>query len=189
MDAPQPSGDNVVPLRPHGEIPGSPVAFDESDKRDRLTGLRGLAAFEEALRGAANRRRGGEHPWVAVAGLDGMSPVVAHSGAEAADVLTRLVADRLRDSLRGGDQLARIAPTEFGLIVDAPFGDEATAALERVARAIRDMIATDARWKGAVVTIGLSPLWSETPQVALTRARDGLESARRMRPGSVAVSK
>ena len=77
MDAAQPSGDNVVPLRPHGEIPGSPVAFDETANRDRLTGLPGLASFEEALRGASNRRRGGEHPWVAVAGLDGMSAVVA----------------------------------------------------------------------------------------------------------------
>src|SRR5262245_49019935 len=123
MDAPRPTGDNVVPLRPPAEIPGSPVAFDPTARRDRLTGLAGPATFEEALRGAANRRRGGEHPWVAVAGIDGMSAVVARSGSEAADVLTRSVSDRLRDLLRGGDQLARIAPTEFGLIVDAPFGD------------------------------------------------------------------
>jgi diguanylate cyclase (GGDEF)-like protein len=188
MDAPQRYGDNVVPLRPHGEIPGSPVAFDEAAKRDRLTGLPGLAAFEDALRGAANRRRGGEHPWVAVAGLDGLSPIVARTGPEAADVLTRSVADRLRDSLRGGDQLARISATEFGLIVDAPFGDEATAALERVARSMRDMIARDERWKGAVVSIGLSPLWPEKPSAAMARAREGLETARRMRPGSVVVS-
>lgn len=179
----------VVPLpRTGSQIPDSPVAFDPAAERDRLTGLPALTLFKDALRGASHRRRGSEHPWVAVAGLDGTDGVAKRHGPEAVDVLLRAIADRLRESLRGGDQLARIDQAEFGLIVDAPFGDEVTAALDRVAREMRALIAADRRWDGAVLSIGISPLWSEATAVALDHAHEALENARRRRPGSVAVS-
>jgi GGDEF domain-containing protein len=179
----------VVPLRRTGnQIPDSPVAFDPGAEHDRLTGLPALARFKDALRGAGYRRRGGEHPWVAAAGLDGTGAIAERHGPEAVDVLLRAIADRLRESLRGGDQLARTDMLEFGLIVDAPFGDEVTAALDRVAREIRELIAADRRWDGAVLSIGIAPLWSEAPAVALDHAREALQNSRERRPGSVSVS-
>jgi GGDEF domain-containing protein len=179
----------VVPLRRTGnQIPDSPVAYDPAAERDRLTGLPALTRFKDALRGAAHRRRGGEHPWVAAAGLDGTDVDAERFGAEAVDVLLRAIGDRLRESLRGGDQLARTDRAEFGLIVDAPFGDEVTSALDRVAREIKEVIAADRRWDGAILSIGIAPLWSAAPAVALDHAREALRHARERRPGSVSMS-
>ena len=171
----------VIPLRPEAR-----AEFDQAAQRDPLTGLDCMPGFSAALRGAARRRRGGENPWVAVAGLGGAfsndadEPLVA-------DQLLATVAARLADSVRDGDKVARIGPDTFGLIVDAPHGDEATVALERLAKGVASLIASDRRWAGARICIGLAPLWSQDPELALRRASEALDRGRR-RGATVAMT-
>jgi diguanylate cyclase (GGDEF)-like protein len=184
-------GGVVVPLhRGHAEPgrrvpPGEWSRFDPDASRDALTHLHGHPWFEEDLRGAARRRRGGENPWVAVAAVDGLAAIDRQLGPEAAGEALQAVAVRLRDSLRSGDKLARIGEERFGLIVDAPYADEAIATFERIEQAVRELAAASPRWPGLSLRVGLAPLWAEDPPAALEQAGEAL--ARSREPGGRTV--
>ena len=171
--------DNVVPLRRAGARPEAPgwLGYDDAAPRDALTNLAGHPWFDEDLRGAARRRRGNENPWVAVAKLAGLGEISQRLGPEAATAAIQAVAVRLHEALRGGDKVARIGPERFGLIVDARFAEEATSALERIEREVRDLVAANPRWEGLHLRVGVAPLWAEDPAVALQQATGALERA------------
>jgi diguanylate cyclase (GGDEF)-like protein len=183
----KPAGENdggvVIPL--HGArrqrapaAPPRPSRFDPAAREDELTGLHGHPWFEEDLRGASRRRRGSENPWVAVAAVEGLAELEASRGAGAADAALRAATVCIRDVLRHGDKVARVGEDRFGLIVDAPFGDEAMAALERVERAVRTLAATRPEWRELALSIGVAPLWHQDPRRALQHALDALGRAR-----------
>lgn len=181
----------VVPLRPVGAGIGTArdlAHYDADAEFDELTGLLGNRPFQDSVRGAAQRRRGNENPWVAAAALEGLADVVAEHGAEARAQVLKVMSRRLSDSMRDGDKLARIGESLFGLIVDAPTGDEAMAALERMATAVKTLAATDRRWSEVRLTVGVAMLWGEEPYEAMARARDALLRARERGGGVVMMS-
>ena len=183
--------DNVVQLRPpvggdaalHG-----PPQFDPDAETDALTGLMGRRPFEDAIRGATQRRRGGENPWLATATLDGVADVGARYGLDARRQLLAVMSERMRDSMRDSDKLARIGDNVYGLIVDAPKGDEAMAALERLVSAVHVLGESDRRWGEVKLTVGVALLWGEEPHEALGRAREALLRARDRGGGIVMMS-
>jgi diguanylate cyclase (GGDEF)-like protein len=172
--------DKVVPLRGgrRRERPGEWLRYDDAASQDAFTSLAGHPWFEEDIRGAARRRRAEENPWVAVAAVEGLALIDERLGPPVADAALKAVAVRLRDSLRTGDRIARIGRDRFGLLVDAPYADEALVALERIAHSARDLVAANPRWEGLKLWIGLAPLWSEHPEAALKQADEALERAR-----------
>jgi len=182
---------NVVPLRPaYGGVGTAhdPAHFDADAEHDELTGLLGNRPFQDSVRGAAQRRRGNENPWVGAATLEGLGDVVAEHGVEARAQVLTIMAGRLSDSMREGDKLARIGESLFGLIVDAPTGDEAMAAFERMVTAVRRLAAKDRRWSDVRLTVGVAMLWGEEPYEAMARARDALLRARERGGGMVMMS-
>jgi diguanylate cyclase (GGDEF)-like protein len=172
--------DKVVPLRGgrRGERAGEWLRYDDEASQDAFTSLAGHPWFEEDIRGAARRRRAEENPWVAVAAVEGLALIDDRLGPAVADAALKAVAVRLRDSLRTGDRIGRIGRDRFGLLVDAPYADEALVALERIAHSARDLVAANPRWEGLKLWIGLAPLWSENPEAALKQADEALERAR-----------
>jgi diguanylate cyclase (GGDEF)-like protein len=183
---------NVLPFR-RDEVPGDRperewATYDELASEDAFTGLAGHPWFEDDLRGAARRRRGDENPWVAVALAEGLDEIDARLGPAAAGKATRAVAVRLRDSLRAGDKIARLGRETFGLIVDAPYADEALTALERIEHSIRRLVDENPRWEGLHLRVGLAPLWSSDPSAALTHATEALERARAHGGAAVAMT-
>jgi diguanylate cyclase (GGDEF)-like protein len=179
---PAESGDDgkVVPLRGRDRVerPGEWLRYDERASQDSFTSLAGHPWFEEDLRGAARRRRAEENPWVAVAAVEGLALIDDRLGPEVADAALKAVAVRLHDSLRSGDRIARIGRDRFGLLVDAPYADEALTALERIAHSARQLVAANPRWDGLRLWVGLAPLWSDDPEAALKQADEALERAR-----------
>lgn len=177
-------GGVVVPLhdpargRPRPQVSG---AWDTAAREDPLTGLHGHPWFTEDLAGAAQRRRGGENPWVAIAELEGVGSL----GPEAADEALRTVAIRVHDVLRTGDKVARVGPLRLGLIVDAPSGEEAVTALERIEREVRSLGASAEQLPAVRLRIGVAPLWHQDPADALAEAIRALERAQA--PGGHAV--
>jgi len=170
------NSDNVVPLRkPNGEAPWA--RFDVSAERDEFTNLAGHPWFVEDVRGAARRRRGGDNPWVAVARVEGLAGVAERVGSDATGIAIQAVAVRLHESLRAGDQVARIGPNRFGMLVNAPFADEASAALDRIRHNVRALVEEYPQWSGLDLRVGFAPLWSEDPEVAIASADAALERA------------
>jgi GGDEF domain-containing protein len=133
--------------------------------------------FERQLRGAARRRRGAEHPWVAVAMVNGIAEIRTEYGDPAAEEFLRGTASVLRTSLRDSDKLAPVGRGEYGIILDAPGGDEVVAGLERVLENVRELAARDRRWSVGSLSIGVAPLSSDEPAATLARARAALEQA------------
>ena len=133
--------------------------------------------FERQLRGAAQRRRGSESHWVAVARVNGVTEIRKEHGDPAAEEFLRGTASVLRTSLREADKLAPVGRGEYGIILDAPRGDDVVSGLERLVESVRDLAGRDWRWSGGSLSIGVAPLWTDEPAAVLERARAALERA------------
>lgn len=92
---------------------------------DPLTGLLNRRAFDDALIGALERANPQRILALYVLDLDGFKPVNDKYGHAAGDQLLRVVAQRLRGSMRSGDAVARIGGDEF--VVLAELSHEAQA--------------------------------------------------------------
>ena len=90
-------------------------------EHDALTGLANRPLFNERLgRALARHREGSSPPAVLFIDLDEFKAVNDRFGHAAGDQLLRVVADRLRGCLRGGDLAARLGGDEFAILVPPP---------------------------------------------------------------------
>jgi GGDEF domain-containing protein len=144
--------------------------------------------FARHLEGAAKRRRGNETPWVAVARVDGVDSIREQWGDPAAEEFLRATASALRSSLRESDKLSPVGRAEYGIVLDAPSGEEAVAGLERLVRKVRELALRDHRWEQGSLCVGVTPLWTDEPSAILDRARDALERAERRGGGQVMMT-
>ncbi len=182
------SPDNGVTRRPVAAGVSSPIAPPlaselTSSRTDSLTGLlvakewNRIVADEDAR---VNRYR---HPATAVIiELDGFDRLVANLGPEAGDRVLPALADTLSRNARGADQLARIGPTRFGILL--PETDEIVAInyIERVREACDLWLASGA------IALHLSIGWASpgpdsSLAVAIARAQERMfaEQRRAMR--------
>jgi diguanylate cyclase len=144
--------------------------------------------FERQLRGVAQRRRGSEHPWVAVAKVNGVAEIRQRHGDPAAEEFLRGTASALRTSLRESDRLAPVGRGEYGIVLDAPSGDDVLAGLERLVKQVRELAGRDHRWSGGSLSVGVTPMWTDEPAAILERARAALERAERHGGGQVMMA-
>ncbi|WP_054568465.1 diguanylate cyclase domain-containing protein [Frankia sp. R43] len=101
---------------------------------DPLTGLPNRAALLDHLSRSLRRAaRGGRHTGVLFIDLDGFKAINDTLGHKCGDELLRVVASRLRDAVRPGDVVGRLAGDEFAVLCDG-IGDldELRAIGERV---------------------------------------------------------
>ena len=178
--------------------PASKRAEDGPNERSNAVALSGSAAggsgaaipprFERQLLGAARRRRGGERPWVAVARVNGVGEIRRRHGDPAAEEFLRSTASALRSSLREADKLSPVGREEYGIVLDAPSGDDVLAGLERLAKRVRELAGRDHRWRGGSLSVGVTPMWTDEPAAILERARTALERAQRRGGGEVMMA-
>ncbi|HEX6568988.1 MAG TPA: GGDEF domain-containing protein, partial [Acidimicrobiales bacterium] len=147
---------------------------------DPLTGLGNRTAFERRLGDAAGPVT------IALLDLDDFKPVNDTHGHDTGDAVLRVVAERLRASVRDGDLAVRVGGDEFA-IVFAPGTDRAGAALsaERVVRAVQAPIGLDGSLR---VAVGVSYGLATAPAGEVAHLADvALYEAKRTKPAQGAL--
>lgn len=117
-----------------------------------------------------------------------MATIRERHGDPAAEEFLRGTASALRASLRESDRLAPVGRGEYGIVLDAPSGDDAVAGLERLVRNVRELAGRDRRWNDASLSVGVARLWSDEPVEILDRARAALQSAEKHGGGGVMMA-
>jgi diguanylate cyclase (GGDEF)-like protein/PAS domain S-box-containing protein len=154
---------------------------------DALTGVANRGEFRQRL--AEALAIGERDLAVAFCDLDGFKAVNDTYGHTRGDRVLVDVADRLRASLRLGDELARMGGDEFTVLLrNVPDPEAANHVVERLLAAVRDPFAVD----GGEVTLGLSigialAVPDSTAESLLDRADEALYAVKRGGGGGALV--
>ena len=133
---------------------------------DGLTQLANRALFRERV-SEALAERGDDDVTVLFLDLDGFKEVNDSLGHLAGDKLLVQVADRLRESVRAGDLVARFGGDEFAVLIESPFGSaDAETVAERIVAGLDTPFLIDTRDIHVAASIGLASAGVATSPVA-----------------------
>lgn len=175
---------------------------DVTARNDRETELSSLA-FTDTLTGLPNRAAqrvlitdllaglgspssddAGEHVALLLIEVQGLDEAGELAGRDVVEVALREVARRLRATVRAEDQVARIAPTLFGVLAHGT-GDEPDRVAGRCLAVIEAPITTDAGIIDLTAAVGLAPLAAGlTERTVVDQAELALADARGAAAGS-----
>ena len=135
----------ILHARMHTALEESRIHLHYAATHDPLTGL----ANRNHLRTQVNslREQAYEQIGVLVIDLDGFKRVNDAAGHEAGDEVLRVVADRMRRSMRAGDVLARMGGDEFVAVIG---GDDIAGTLRDTAERLRTVIAEPVHQRSGV---------------------------------------
>ena len=133
-------------------------------RNDPLTGLLNRRALDTAIAAAAKRAGAAGCVAVTVLDLDRFKPVNDALGHAAGDEVLRLIAERLRSCVRGGDDLLRLGGDEFAVVGNV----QNAAAAKAMAARIVETLGRPFALREQTVTIGVS--------LGVALACDGKES-------------
>ena len=128
---------------------------------DPLTGLLNRRGLDEALAGAMARATPERILALYMLDLDGFKPVNDQFGHDVGDSLLRVVAQRLRTSMRAGDGVARLGGDEFVVMAESVAGEAQARDLGlKLLDAFRTPFTFDQHSSSMSATIGyaLSPM-------------------------------
>jgi diguanylate cyclase (GGDEF)-like protein/PAS domain S-box-containing protein len=152
---------------------------------DPLTGLPNRHRLQWELRRAlAHAEKSGDHFALLYLDLDGFKETNDRGGHEAGDRVLREVAQRLQDSIRQGDLVARMGGDEFVILL--PGCHDANAA-NKVATVLRSrlrasyIVADSVVHLGASVGIACYPVDGKDPETLLAQADRSMYAAKRLR--------
>ena len=150
---------------------------------DSLTGLYNRARFFDLLAvHAASRREADQIFAVMMLDLDGFKPVNDMLGHAAGDEVLRMVAQRLRSTLRDGDVVARLGGDEFAILQTTSAGEHAARILAaRIVDAISScpfVVEEHALKLSISVGIALAPADGDDPAQLMQNADMALYAAK-----------
>ncbi|MFN2451424.1 MAG: putative bifunctional diguanylate cyclase/phosphodiesterase [Candidatus Dormibacteria bacterium] len=165
------------------------VELNQRVFHDPLTRLANRSLFNDRVAHALVRAERSDHPIaVLFVDLDDFKTVNDQHGQAAGDELLTLVAERLRQCIRGADIAARFAGDEFGLLLEQIGGtDDAIAVAERLVASLAQPyqvhgkpVTARASVGVALVSDGAQPLdvaqvlqWADTAMFAAKRRGKG----------------
>ncbi|MCQ1775614.1 sensor domain-containing diguanylate cyclase [Neorhizobium galegae] len=130
---------------------------------DPLTGLANRRALQDGWQSEVSSRSKAQPSRMAVllVDLDGFKPINDQLGHEAGDAVLKMVADRLRLSVRPTDLVGRVGGDEF--VVLLPYLKDTTEA-DAICRSVSEALSTPFHCEGSIVKIGASIGISLYPQ-------------------------
>ena len=159
-------------------------------RHDALTGLSNRAVFRQQLEEAASLNASGRAFAVLMIDLDRFKPVNDTFGHAVGDLLLKLVAERLRNTVRSGDIVGRLGGDEFAILqMGANQVEQAEALARRLTRALSQPYSIDGQTItiGASVGISMAPSHGKTGQDLLAAADLALYAVKAQSRGSYAV--
>jgi two-component system CheB/CheR fusion protein len=165
-----------------------PGRHDASQRRieylathDELTGLPNRFLFNDRVRQAiARAAERGEQVAVMFVDLDEFKLINDTLGHAVGDELLQVIAQRLRDSLRGCDTVARLGGDEFAVLVEHTTAPEVERLAQRVVELLGMPLVVSARvlHAGASLGIGLYPLHGQDSTTLLQVADVAMYAAK-----------
>ena len=131
-------------------------ALETAANHDVLTGLPNRRLLADRLNQAMERSKR-NHTTLAVCylDLDGFKLINDRLGHDAGDVVLQVVAQRMKQVLRGADTVARIGGDEFVLLLcDLTQPREGTALMERLLKEVAQPIQVDSQWVQVGASLG-----------------------------------
>ncbi len=131
---------------------------------DALTGLGNRALLRERLTAAlARAKRSGRPVGVLLLDLNGFKPINDTHGHDAGDEMLRVVADRLRDSVRTEDVVGRLGGDEFVVIAeDLRSAQDAIVVAERIVESLNQTVPYGRHELCTPASLGIALSHSET---------------------------
>jgi len=161
---------------------------EQRSLHDRLTGLPGRVLYADRLAAAlAAGGRTATDVALAIIDVDRFKEVNDTLGHQNGDAMLRIVADRLRASLRPGDTIARLGGDEFAVVLPGARADT----IEQILRRLQDTLAQEAELAGVAVSVETSigyAVWpndADTAEVLQQRADLALHAAKGVRAAIV----
>lgn len=117
------------------------LLFEESNRRDALTGLFNRKYFDEQItQDAVSARRHGWPMVLALIDVDHFKSVNDEYGHPGGDVVLRALSTHLQSMMRAADSLCRYGGEEFSLILANVDLDQAKFILERLRAAVEELV-------------------------------------------------
>ncbi len=139
------------------QLAASEARFRELALHDPLTGLPNRRQLVEQLRRMNRRRRRGDSTTaVLFVDLDGFKEFNDSRGHEAGDRLLAAIAARLRENLRPGDLVARLAGDEFVVVCEAIDRYAASRVGERILELVRCPLRIDDDQVVVTASVGIA---------------------------------
>jgi diguanylate cyclase (GGDEF)-like protein/PAS domain S-box-containing protein len=156
------------------EIKTREAALAHRAEHDWLTGLVNRAHFasrlEETLASGGGRLGPSRQIAVLFIDLDGFKPVNDQYGHAAGDAVLVAVAERLRDSTRGSDLVARFGGDEFAVLLEVRDHDEVTRVAQRILASLERPIPYEDQALKIGASIGIADTHVGGTTTALTAA-------------------
>ena len=174
------------PVRAHGILRVAPrghsLVADTSEfsRRDPLTGALSRVQLVERLNVlSAESTRTHARFAVMVAGIERLSEINRTYGYDIADEVIAVVAQRMQNTIRTTDLMARYSGGKFVLVLDNSDAEQSAIAIRRLLRAISEPVPTSGEPVRAQLRVGaaLAPRHGRNPQILLQRAEEAFEFA------------
>jgi diguanylate cyclase (GGDEF)-like protein len=162
------------------------AAAGESLRRDRATGLPNRQPLQERIEREVRRHAtGGEPAAVIVIGIGALAAVRDALGLAAGDALARAVGERLRQTVRGSDMVARVGDDDYALLTRLRASNDASVVARKLFEALDAPLRVAGQEVRLAPAIGVAvlPEDADSADLLLARAHAAMGFARERRTG------